>query len=521
MKELLAICISLISVRYDKVMPQKTDSSVRLYSYSDDQPRDGKGTLIPRKNEIKKKHSFTPSGTRKASLKRKGARVAVSVLAAFALIVLGTTSYGLVSQANLASAPAVTIVNPYTQSATALGYGPQVALSKDNFFIETRDAFIEEGLTFVEVDMTRRQLRFFDKGILYQSAEILGVGENGSWWETPSGLYKIEKKDKRVFTNIGQVYLPWLITFQGNFLIHGWPSYPDKSAVKADFSGGGIRLNDESAQALYQSVEVGMPVLVHSAIEKKRDTFVYEPQVPELDTPHYFIADIENGTILAASDLSEPAPIASLTKLMTAVVAAEKINLDGRVRVTSPTFVTSLIPRLSQRSTVSMYSLLQLLLVESSNEAAETIAGEIGREEFIEAMNAKARQLGMTQTQFADPSGLSADNISSIGDLYKLTKYIYENRSFIFEITANTKLSSAYVGGEFDGLINFNEVKDMDNFVGGKVGETLAAKQTSISLHTLQFQGEERTLAIILLGSDGRTEDIKTLISYVQNRFDR
>jgi len=259
---------------------------------------------------------------------------------------------------------------------------------------------------------------------------------------------------------------------------------------------------------------------VHAVVEKTRDTFVYEPQVPELDTPHYFIADMDNGTILAASDLNQPAPIASLAKLMTAVVAAEKINLDGRVRVTSPTFVTSLIPRLSERSSVSMYSLLQLLLVESSNEAAETIAGEIGREEFIEAMNAKARQLGMTRTNFADPSGLSSENISTVGDLYRLTKYISKNRSFIFEITANKELASANVGGEFDGLVNFNEVKDMDNFVGGKVGETLAAGQTSITLHTLKFQGAERTLVVILLGSDSRTEDVKTLISFVKNRFD-
>ena len=46
--------------------------------------------------------------------------------------------------------------------------------------------------------MTRKQLRFFKDGILVQSAEILGIGEDGSWWETPSGLYKIEQKDEKV-----------------------------------------------------------------------------------------------------------------------------------------------------------------------------------------------------------------------------------------------------------------------------------------------------------------------------------
>jgi len=134
-------------------------------------------------------------------------------------------------------------------------------------------------------------------------------------------------------------------------------------------------------------------------------------------------------------------------------------------------------------------------------------------------MNTKARQLGMLHTNFADPSGLSAENTASLGDLYTLTRYIYENRRFIFELTANTNLASAHVGGEFDGLINFNEVKDMDNFIGGKVGETLAAGQTSISLHRLSFQGQERILAVILLGSTNRTSDVQALIAYVQNRF--
>lgn len=499
-------------------MSKKTDSLVKLFSYADDQPREGKGMLIPRKKQPHPKHTFTPSNTRSRSA-QFGTRIVVTAVALFAIVVIGITGYGVVSQANLASAPTVTIVDPHTQSSTALEYGPQVALSKDSFFLETRDAFIEESLTFIEVDISERVLRFFKRGVLFQTAELLAVGEAGSWFETPSGLYKIERKEENNFTNISQVNLPWQMTFQGNFVIHGWPTENDGTPVKSDFIGGGIRLSDAAAQALYEEVKLGTPVLVHTSEEKQRDTFVYEPPVPELDTPHYFIADINNGTVLAATDLDAAAPIASLTKLMTAVVAAEHIDLDGRVRVTSPTFVTSLIPRLAERSSVSMYSLLQLLLVESSNEAAETIAGEIGREAFIEAMNAKARQLGMMQTNFADPSGLSAENVSSIGDLYRLTKYIHDNRSFIFEITANKKIPSAYVGGEFDGLINFNEVKDMDSFVGGKVGETTAAGQTSISLHELSLQGEERTVVVILLGSDGRTEDIETLVSYVEQRF--
>ena len=498
-------------------MSEQPPAFVRLISHEDDQPNMSQGSLIPSKHSP---HTFTPRGAQATSI-AFGARALLGAVAVVALVLLGTTGYGLVAKSNLALVPTVTMVDPELQGASPLGFGPHGALAQPTFFTETRDAFIEEGLTFVEVDMTQEQLHYFKHGVLLQSAEIFAVGEEGSWWDTPSGLYKIEKKDEQAFTNIGQVYLPWRLTFQGNYIIHGLPTYPDESEVASDFSYGGIRLSNQSAEILYKNVSIDTPVLVHAAEAQERDTFVYQPKVQDIKTPHYFIADLENDTILAASDLNSPAPIASLGKLMTAVVAADTIDLDGRIRVTSPTFVTSLIPRLSERSSVSVYSLLQLLLVESSNEAAETLAGEIGRAEFIEAMNAKARQLGMTNTIFADPSGLSPDNVSSLGDLFILTKYIYDERSFIFEITANDALPNSQVGGEFDGLVNFNEIEDIDSFVGGKVGETLAAGQTSISLHKIMFQDEERVLVVILLGSDGRTDDIEALLSYVQEKFGR
>ncbi|NCT01989.1 L,D-transpeptidase family protein [Candidatus Parcubacteria bacterium] len=499
-------------------MPDKSESSVKLYSYADDLPKNGKGMLIPRPKQTPPTHTFTPMSARKTS-SRSLKRVAVVVAGVAAIILVSMTGYGLVAQQNLAAAPTVTIVNPYDQRTTELTYGPQEAFSREALFTGTRDSFIDEGITFIEVDLTKEQLRFFKKGVLYQSATIVRTSETGSWWDTPSGLYKIEKKTPEFFTNIGQVYFPWVLSFEKNFIIHGWPTYPGDRPVSADFTGGGIRLDDAAAEALYSAVSVGTPVLVHKRQEQTAKVFVYEPQVPDIDTKHYFIADIENGTVMAATNLDQPVPIASLTKLMTAVVAAEQLDLDGRVKAVAPTFVTTLIPRLEGRTSVSLYSLLQLLLVESSNEAAETIAGEMGRAGFIAAMNTKARQLGMLHTNFADPSGLSAENTASLGDLYTLTRYIYENRRFIFELTANTNLASAHVGGEFDGLINFNEVKDMDNFIGGKVGETLAAGQTSISLHRLSFQGQERILAVILLGSTNRTSDVQALIAYVQNRF--
>ena len=500
-------------------MRDESDNSVKLFSYEDDQPKDGKGLLIPPRFKARAPISFTPKNANPSTRKRGTMRAAMSVFALAALVVLGTSGYGYVSEFSQSASPVVTILNASDQSVTTLHYGPTEALSKGRLFLETRNDFIDEGLSFVEIDLEAEQLRYFKKGVLLLSEEIISTSKPGSVYEISSGLYQVDSMSEKEFSSLGQVHLPWLITFQGNYLIHGQPIYPSGKAVDDNFDLGGISLSSASAEKLFEEIKLDTPILVRKAPKKTADKFVYEPIAPEVSAKSYLAVDIKNNTILAAKEINTELPIASVVKLMTAVVAAEEISLDARVRVASPTFVTSLIPRLRESSTVSMYSLLQLLLIESSNEAAETIAGELGREEFMASMNNKARQLGMLNTNFADPSGLSASNTSTVDDLYKLTKYIADDRSFILNLTADKATDNVYVGDEFSDLINFNEVEDMDNFIGGKVGETIAAGQTSVSLHAIDVAGEERQVAIIILGSEGRNDDVEKLISYVQSDF--
>ena len=496
-------------------MLQKPKDTLQLIVHESDIPHEGKGKLIPQ--------SFTPTAIielpkKETRMLQTIVRAGVAGAAALLFMLAATVGFGVLSQQGQIASPIVTVIDPYTLETTTLTNGPQIALSQNNFFTGTRDAFIDDAMTFVEIDLTRKQVRYFESGVLAQTAEVIRSAQPGSWWETPSGMYEVVRRDESFFSNLAQADLPWTIAFEENFIIHGEPTYPDGSAVSSDFMGGGVWLANDDAQALYAAAKSGTPVLVHSA-EVARDSFVYEPPVPDITVPHYFVADIENDTVLAASDLDDPAAIASLTKLMTAVIAAEELQLDKRVFVTSPNFVTSLVPRLSNRSSVSMYSLMQLLLVESSNEASEVIAAELGRADFIEAMNTKARQLGMLNTTFADPSGLSSENVSTVGDLYRLTQYIYDNRRFIFDITKDINLPSSYEGGDFAGLVNFNEIEDTTGFIGGKVGETLAAGQTSISLHELSIKGTTRTVVVIILGSEGRTADVQSLVSFVEEQF--
>ena len=502
-------------------------------SYNDDEPTVSLGAFIPpRKKKTAAPVSFTPQIVKISTPVPSPYVVSVKVVTVFLslvlllLVSLLSTPYikenGRAVMAQLFSsvtdsAPVI-VENPYTKAQTALNYGVQMSFSQPNFFSETRDAFIAQSKTFVEADLATMQLRYFKEGVLELQVPIIAKGAKGSWLETPAGLYEVQSKKEARYSSFGQMYTPWSVAFQGNFIIHGWPYTENGAKVPSDFPGGGIRLSDTDAEKIFNLVELKTPILVHAA-PSAPDTFLYEPKIPELDTPHYLIADVESNTVLASSDLDSVAPIASLTKLMTALVAAEYINLDARVRVAQPTFVQSLIPRLNGLGTVSMYSLLQLLLVESSNEAAEVIAAQVGRAEFISHMNEKAASIGLSHTHFSDPSGLSAGNTSTVRDLLGLITYIYNTRQFIVDLTANQDLPTAYISGEFGTLSNFNEVKGLENFIGGKVGETTAAGQTSVTLHKIKVKGVERVIAIVLLGSDSRNADVKELLGYATARF--
>jgi len=481
-------------------------------SYQDDIPKPGKGLLIPYGQKV----ALIKPGH--GPLMVYATRALVPMAALFLFITVGVLGVETYSTFNTASLPTVSVINPFTTAKSELTYGTQSALSNAGFFADTRDAFVTEGMTFIDVDLTTMRLRFFEDGVLLLAFPVTAKGERGTFWQTPSGLYAVTAKKERHYSSFGNMYQPFSITFAENFFIHGEPEYKKGEPLPSEFLGGGIRLRTENAKILFESIQTDIPVLVHEA-EVPLDTFLYEPKIPALKARHYLIADIKSSTILASSDSTAVAPIASVTKLMTALIAAETINLDSSVAIRDMSFVQSIIPRLGDRNKVSMYSLLELLLIESSNEAADVIAAQVGREKFISAMNAKARSLGMSNTTFADPSGLSAGNTSSPGDLLLLTQFIYKYRSFIIELTADRDLPTTYTRGEFGQLVNFNLTEDSSTFIGGKVGETIAAGQTSVSLHRLNIKQGERIIAIILLGSSERSSDVTKLYDYATERF--
>src|SRR3989344_3579158 len=133
------------------------------------------------------------------------------------------------------------------------------------------------------------------------------------------------------------------------------------------------------------------------------------------------LIDDESGAILYEKNKNQILPIASITKLMTALVLLEtKPNWDKSVEILKSDYRPGNITYLLAGERVNIKDLFNLMLVASANEAAIALARESGLSDFNSAMNEKAAALGMKDTYFLEPSGIQAANVSSAADLAKL-----------------------------------------------------------------------------------------------------
>lgn len=439
--------------------------------------------------------------------------IALSVVAFAALAFAGYVLYRppVVYSISIPSADAST-------TAAALSYGALAALSDPAYYESVKRGLVEQSASFIDADLSGMKLTVYQEGEKRLEVPILAKGKAGSWWETPAGLYQIQSRERSHFSTFGKVYQPYSLAFQGNFFIHGWPYYEDGSPVASTYSGGCIRLSTEDAQRVYDLAAVGMPVLVYNS-EAKPDAFAYQLKTPPVSASGYLVADLKNGTVLASKGASVAAPIASISKLVSALVASEYVNLDKSFIVPQEAIVYTTIPRLKPGSEARAYDLLFLLLQESSNEAAETLAAATGRAQFIAHMNGKAKAIGLTHTVFSDPSGAKGD-YSTPEDLFTLLRYIGENRRFVFDITTGQIEGSAYGQPAFKDIRNFNVIKNIPaTLVGGKVGQTIEASETYAGVFRVSLGSEKREIAVIVLGSRDASADVSKLLGFVHDLY--
>ncbi|WP_122151498.1 D-alanyl-D-alanine endopeptidase [Paraburkholderia sp.] len=144
-----------------------------------------------------------------------------------------------------------------------------------------------------------------------------------------------------------------------------------------------------------------------------------------------YVVDQNTGESLFDKNSRAVVPIASITKLMTSMVVLDsKAPLTEQIEVTDEDrdYIKNTGSRLAVGSVLSREDMLHIALMASENRAAAALSRYFpgGRPAFLAAMNAKAKQLGMTDTHFESPSGLTSENVSSARDLVKMVNAAYQ-----------------------------------------------------------------------------------------------
>lgn len=256
---------------------------------------------------------------------------------------------------------------------------------------------------------------------------------------------------------------------------------------------------------------------VNSPTKKEESQYFYVNKdikgEPKVSAKAYIVGDLGTGEIIIAKNQNKEYPIASTSKVMTALVAREigKEEDVGSVSKTAlATYGTNGKLQLGEK--IKTLDLVYPLLLESSNDAAEVIAEHFGRKQFLAKMNQKAKNLKMENTKYEDPSGLSENNKSTVADLFKLAGYVHQNRPDIFAIT--TKRSHSNKKHNWS---NISQFLGDEGYIGGKSGYTDEAKQTVISLFNLPLGKEgHRPIGITLLQSTDRQKDVEAIIAYLK-----
>ena len=250
----------------------------------------------------------------------------------------------------------------------------------------------------------------------------------------------------------------------------------------------------------------------------KEELELSELAQPYLTARAAIILDVQSGAVLFEKSADEPLYPASVTKLMTALVARDSYYLDQVMQTTSPRPSTGTVISFSESESQTVRSLLKAALIQSGNDAAEILAAHHpqGEAAFIQAMNDKAAQLGLANTYFENPSGLDAPNQRiSARDLSRLL-WIALQDDFIRETLSEPSAQIFDLSGTVSRtLYNTNQLLWADYVLAGKTGTTEMAGQVLTSL--VVVDGKE--VIISVLGSEDRYVDTVSLYNWLTQTY--
>ncbi|MFM2374332.1 MAG: hypothetical protein RLZZ234_327 [Candidatus Parcubacteria bacterium] len=286
----------------------------------------------------------------------------------------------------------------------------------------------------------------------------------------------------------------------------------------------GINMKQEAPTTLEQSLR---DKVAHTVEEKAAATAI---PLPTIQATAAFVWDIRHQRALYNKNASAELPLASLTKLMTSLVALETLGNNAKIPMTLEAIYQDGPSDFMDGEMLDAQALSDFSLISSSNDGAYALAAAAGAtldessstRGFVEAMNKRAEELGLTQTHFSNPTGLdqSAEESGGYGsarDMAFLLEYLVKQRPDI--VAESTQKYGKVTGQTVHTATNTNDIVGrIPGLLATKTGYTdLAGGNLAIAFNA----GLDRPVAIVVLGStrEGRFTDMRTLIRYTQDKI--
>lgn len=237
--------------------------------------------------------------------------------------------------------------------------------------------------------------------------------------------------------------------------------------------------------------------------------------VPQVTAKSVLIYDLTGNKVIYDKNSDTRVPIASLTKIITAIISLENPRKDNKYLIRKEDLVGEDSVGFSEGEVLSLDDLLYGLILHSGNDAAEALANNFheGRGGFIKAMNDKAKSLGLKNTNFTNPSGLEGDGhqYSTAQDLLVITRYALLNPIFSkISAAAEYTIPKTSIHSEY---YMENETNLLTTYPGVKGVKTGYTPEAGFCLITYLDYGDHKIIGI-LLGSENRRQEMKELLDF-------
>jgi len=305
---------------------------------------------------------------------------------------------------------------------------------------------------------------------------------------------KISVKKNNLFREV----IFWIIFFIGIFLIYYGKNF-----------------------SLYE--KLNSPLLDETQLKLDGLILKLPPFKENISAVSWLVGEIDSGKILLKKNENFHFFPASLSKLMTAILVLDNIDLDEVVTISDYAIsAEGEEGSLKAGEKITVKNLVEMLLISSSNDAAIALEETLAKKgfDFLSLTEEKLKQLKMADTAIFDSTGLDRrGNFSTTSDLFLLTREIYKNYPLIGQITRQAQKEVFSTDFKTSHLLkNTNElVLKIDNLWGGKTGSTPIAKDCLLTIYefTLPEKDDKIPIAIIVLNSSDRFNDTLKLYQWV------